>query len=723
MISALRALAMGTVNQAKTKLKKSSSPMHEDDEYTQLLFDAAPISCILWNKDLKIVNCNQEMLKFFGLKTRKEFNDRFPDLLPEFQQNGQSSEKAGRVLLTSTLKNKYSRGEWMFQSLSGEPLPCEVTLVRLKRRDEYFIAGYIRDMREQKACLAEINKAREDAEAASESKTTFLSNMSHEMRTPLNSIIGFSSLAEDDTLPPKTSEYLGKISAGAELLLQIVNDLLDISKIEAGKMELESISFDLHDIFAQCQSVIMPKAAEKGISLYCYAEPLIGKKLLGDPVKLHQTLINILSNAIKFTNAGTVTLLASIQSAGKDEVAIYFEIKDSGIGMEPEQVTKIFEPFIQADSSITRKYGGTGLGLTITRNLINIMGGELNVESIPGVGSKFSFLLTFDTIEDDPNTPPRKIKSRVLERPHASGEILICEDNSMNQQVICEHLRRVGLTTVIAENGQVGVDIVTRRKENGEKPFDLILMDIHMPVMDGLEASARITKLDVKTPIVAVTANVMAKGQEQHKASGICGFLGKPFTTQELWQCLEKHLPAINFSAGADSAHQKAAEEKMQRYLKVHFTKKNQNTFAEIVKALGKSDIKLAHRLIHSLKSNAGQIGKKRLQETAALIEDMIDRGIDPLGDAHIGTLGTELQVALDELAPLLSEEKTQAFGREKSRELFEKLERMLENKNPECIHLLDDLRKISGTEELIRQTENFEFTQAIAALHALKKE
>jgi len=546
--------------------------------------------------------------------------------------------------------------------------------------------------------------------------------MSHEIRTPMNSIIGFSELALCGNISAKTREYLGNILESAQWLLQIINDVLDISKIESGKMKLENIPFDLHDIFAHCQTTITPRALEKGISLYCYAEPYIGKKLLGDPLKLRQALINLLSNAVKFTNVGTVKLLASIKSSDDVSVKIHFEVKDSGIGMTSEQIAGIFEPFVQADDSITRRYGGTGLGLAITRNIVEMMGGRLVVESTFGVGSKFGFELVFNVIDAAFDIIDKTEVSNI-EKPNFEGEILICEDNDMNQQVICEHLADIGLKTVIAENGKIGVDIAARRMQNGEKPFDLILMDVHMPVMDGLEAATKIVVMGIKTPIVAVTANIMANDLALYKTSGISDFLGKPFTSQELWKCLLKYLSPVNYSV-VDKRRQAADNEKMQKHLMVNFVKNNQNTFFELKKALDSGDIKLANRLAHTLKSNAGQIGEKQLQAAAAKAEDMLKEGKNLLTQEQSDILDAELKVVLNKLDPLLSQANitSKNISKENVHELLDKLTAMLVKKNPECMNLLDDIRAIPGTEELARLVEDFEFKQAIAELSRFRE-
>jgi signal transduction histidine kinase/DNA-binding response OmpR family regulator len=503
----------------------------------------------------------------------------------------------------------------------------------------------------------ELEAALEAAEAASKSKSTFLANMSHEIRTPMNSIVGFSELALDGDVTPKTRDYLGKIMSNAEWLLQIINDILDISKIESGKMELENIPFDMHELFVNCRTLIMPKAVEKGIMLHFYAEPSIGKRPLGDPIRLRQVFANLLSNAVKFTNSGIVKLYAGITGKTDKTITMHFEIKDSGIGMTEEQIEKIFDPFTQGESSTTRKYGGTGLGLAITKNIVEMMGGKIEIESAMGVGSKFSFELTFDTVDvDDDDLLKEKLLLNELERPVFEGEILLCEDNAMNQQVICEHLSRVGLKTVVAENGKIGVDIVQNRILKKEKQFDLIFMDMHMPVMDGLEAASEIFKLDAEIPIVAMTANIMSNDREIYKMSGMNDCVSKPFTSQELWRCLIKYFTPVSNSGEAsgelmlNNIHYDIDTE-FQKKLASLFVKNNHNKYEEVAQALEENNIKLAHRLVHTLKGNAGQIGKVNLQNVAAEVERQLKDGVNNITAENLKMLEDELALVLRELA------------------------------------------------------------------------
>jgi len=499
----------------------------------------------------------------------------------------------------------------------------------------------------------EVENLKESAEAMSESKSTFLASMSHEIRTPMNSIVGFAELALDGEISLKARDYLNKIKTNAQWMLQIINDILDISKVESGKMELENIPFDMHELFTSCRTLIMPKAVEKGITLYIYVEPSIGKRPMGDPTRLRQVLVNLLTNAVKFTNTGMVKLHAVLKETNENYISMYFEVKDSGIGMTPEQINNIFDPFKQAEAGTARKYGGTGLGLSITKNIVELMGGKLYVESSPGIGSRFYFELKFDVIAlKDFEYLEEKIVFNEIEKPMFKGEILLCEDNPMNQQVICDHLTRVGITTVVAENGSIGYEIVKKRKENGEKMFGLIFMDMHMPVMDGLEASLKIMELNTSVPIVAMTANIMFNDREIYAKSGIHDCVGKPFTSQELWRSLMKYFTPVSLSAGENEVNKITKIEQdmeFQKELMKMFINDHKNKYVDITAALESGDITRAHRLSHSLKTNAGQLGKIMLKNAAGDVEYNLKSGKNQVTAEQLQILKTELEMVVND--------------------------------------------------------------------------
>jgi len=562
---------------------------------------------------------------------------------------------------------------------------------------------------------------------ASKAKSDFLAKMSHEIRTPMNSIIGYSELALGEGITQKVKDYLSYILQNSEWLLQIINDILDVSKIEAGKLELEKVPFDLHEVFTDCRTMIAPKADAKGLLLHFYAEPSIGKVPLGDPTRLLQVIANLLSNSVKFTASGMIKVQSAIKQQSEDKVTMLFEVKDTGIGMTDEEIQRIFDPFIQAESGTTRKYGGTGLGLAITKNLIEMMGGSLSVLSTPGVGSKFSFILTFDTVDANDELVIEHSKMTVnMEKPTFEGEILLCEDNTMNQQVITEHLARVGIKTVVAENGKVGVDLVRRRAIGKEKQFDLIFMDIHMPIMDGLEATEKILEMKTGIPVVAMTANIMTNDKEIYEKVGMTDHIGKPFTSQELWRCLLKYFDPIKWQQ-VDEAKQRDVDSELQYKLMENFIRLNKDIYSEIEDALDAGDITLAHRLAHTLAGNAGQLDKKSLREAAVAVENQLKDGNNLATSEQKKKLETELNMVIAELSAIVYSSSHEVIAAEvhlepdEAKKVLDKLEPLLRDSDSEALALVNELKQVKGSKELIRKIEDFDFEAAIIEFEKLR--
>jgi len=494
--------------------------------------------------------------------------------------------------------------------------------------------------------LNEVTAELECSKSESKSKSAFYINISNEIMTILNSIVGFLVTALDGNASQKTSDSLSNIRINAEKLMQIVNDIMDISKIESGEMSLKKNPFDMHELFAGCRTLVMPKAVEKGLLLHFYAEPSVGKKPVGDIARLRQVFVNLLYNAVKYTNTGMVKLVSDILSIDDKSITIHFEVKDSGIGMSPEQIANVFKPFSLVEKSY--KNGATGLSLPITKSIIEMMGGTLSVDSTPGIGSRFSFDLTFDTIDISMDEMLReRVSYKDIDKPMFEGEVLICEDNFMKQEVIRDHLASVGLKTDVAENGLIGIEMVKNRMNKGEKLYDLIFMDMHMPVMDGLEAAVEIVKMGVKIPIVALTANIMVDDLDMYKTHGIVDCVSKPFTSQELWRCLLKHLTPVN-KVGAQTESD-TDQESLEKY----FVQTNVNKYDEICKCMEAGDIKQAHRLVYALKGNAGQVGKNRLQSAAAAVEHQLADGTNSVTPEQMTALKNELDSALTEFQSL----------------------------------------------------------------------
>jgi len=384
--------------------------------------------------------------------------------------------------------------------------------------------------------------AKEAAEAANRAKSTFLANMSHELRTPMNAIMGMTSLAQRRAADPKLRDQLAKIDLASRHLLAVINDILDISKIEADRLTLERIDFRIKECVENLVDLIGQRAQEKGLVFQVdLPEDLVGLDLRGDPLRLGQILLNLVGNAIKFTPAGAVHLRMRCVSRHPDRVVIRFEIQDTGIGMSAEEQQRLFTAFEQADSSMTRKYGGTGLGLAISKRLVHLMGGDIGVESQPDAGSTFWFTACFDRPLSAVSPAPTVAQNAEaqLQACAAGRRILLAEDEPINQEVSIEMLEDAGFSVDLAEDGAAAVDMA--RREN----YDVILLDMQMPKLNGVEAARQIRALPAyaRTPILAVTANAFSDDRERCLAAGMNDHIAKPVDAAALYATLLKWLP------------------------------------------------------------------------------------------------------------------------------------------------------------------------------------
>ena len=410
----------------------------------------------------------------------------------------------------------------------------------------YLIVGYGLDITERVAAEQLVTQAKLAAEESARVKESFLANMSHEIRTPMNAILGMSQLLAKTTLTQHQHSYQQAIATSAENLLVIINDILDLSKLEAGKLVLEQVGFSPADLLAQVEQTLQFKAAEKGLSLTTALSPQMPAVLLGDPHRIRQVLLNLAGNAIKFTEKGQVTLGCKLLSASLDSQAgtatIEFRVTDTGIGIEPEYLDAIFSEFSQADTSVTRKFGGTGLGLSISRNLAELMGSAIQVESKKNKGTitHFSLRLPVGTPHDLPQ-PELPASAVAALQEHLRGrQVLLVEDNLFNRQIARSFLTQAQVQVTEAEHGAIAVELAQHRQ------FDLILMDVQMPVMDGYAATTVLRQqLAVTTPIIALTANAISGEREKCLAAGMNGYLTKPFQEAQLLQLLGEWLAPL----------------------------------------------------------------------------------------------------------------------------------------------------------------------------------
>ncbi len=508
--------------------RESESVIRESRERFQYLFESAMDSILILNNKKSIIDTNPATSKIFGYSMGELVGREFNKL---FHGDSQKVYEKQMGIVESDLKGRF---EFRGRKKDGEDIFIDCSIVNFKGDDTVEATYFIicNDITRRKEAEVILKNAKEEAEKANLAKSEFLANMSHEIRTPMTAILGFSDLLESSTLGEKQKEYVEIIKNSGESLLYLIDEILDFSKIEAGKVLIERKNFNLRELLKRIEKITTVWIKDKNIELKFIIDKNIPEFLVGDPERLRQILWNLLNNAVKFTDKGKVELEIKMDKIVCPWVVITFIIRDTGIGISKDDTDKLFKSFSQIDSALSRKYEGTGLGLAITSKLVEMMGGNLKMDSEPNKGSKFYFSINLGKGDYANEENREMVETDLWTKIHndlCNYSILVVEDNKVNRMLLDYTLKREGFEVVTASNGDNALELIE------ERTFDVILMDIQMPGKDGVEVTREIRKISGKNiPVVALTANAMKGDREKYIGLGMDDYLSKPIKKREL---------------------------------------------------------------------------------------------------------------------------------------------------------------------------------------------
>jgi PAS domain S-box-containing protein len=614
-------LLIGTDNSARKQVeaeqKKLDQRLRDQQFYTRSLIESNIDALIATDPAGIITDVNKQMEALTGC-TRDEligapFKGYFTD--PE------RAEAAIKLVLSEKKVTDY---ELTARARDGTKTVVSYNATTFFDRDRTLqgVFAAARDVTESKRVEMELKQAKAAAESASRTKSDFLASMSHEIRTPMNAIMGIADLLAKTALSPEQNKYVQIFRRAGDNLLNLINDILDLSKVEASQLELEQTGFSLNDLLEKVTEIVAPRAHEKGLALVCEVAPNVPADLVGDPTRLRQVLLNLLGNAIKFTESGQVSLRVTSDADAAVPPALRFTISDTGIGIPAEKLGRVFERFTQADSSTTRRFGGSGLGLTISKRIVELMGGRIWVESDVGKGSVFSLVVPFE-IQLRATLRAVTPVDMGREPPLPPLRILLAEDSPDNCTITLAYLEDTPYRVEIAENGAIACAKFTSGF------YDLVLMDRQMPVMDGLTATRTIRAWEQAnhrppTPIIALTASALKGDREMCLAAGCTAYLTKPIKQEVLLQAIKEYSVGApqssnEESSGTDTILMRPNPKFTNRILV--FLRNSRQSVSEMLDALDRDDFKTVEFLGHGMRGAGGMYGFQAITDIGAGLE------------------------------------------------------------------------------------------------------
>jgi PAS domain S-box-containing protein len=638
--------------------KQAAEALRQSEERFRVLFERSRDAMMtLVPPSWSFAFGNPAAVAMFRAKNVEEFVLRAPwELSPQRQPDGRVSAEKAREMIEWAMRDGAHFFEWTHKRLDGEEFPASVLLTRVEQAGKVFLLATVRDITAQQQAEEAVRREAARADAANAAKSIFLANMSHEIRTPMTAILGFADMLESTmecctTCPDhqacatraQNKESLQVIRRNGQLLLELINDILDLAKVEAGKIEFERVPCSPVQIVEETVSLMRVRAVEKDTSLNARYEFPLPETILSDPAKMRQILVNLVNNAVKFTSGGRVEIVVRcVTDAQAERAALAFDVKDTGVGLTPEQIGRLFQPFTQADSSTTRHYGGTGLGLAISKRLAEALGGDVHVVSVPGKGSTFTF--TMETELPKPVRMLNDLSEAATQASHESGlpssataklcgRVLLAEDGPDNQKLISLILRKAGAEVDLASNGRSAVEKALAALSAGAA-YGAILMDMQMPEMDGYDATRQLRQLKYDKPIVALTAHAMPEDRRKCIAAGCDDYATKPVNRIALLAILARLMgspePGIESGPVVAASGETSSENAIHSVFRSdpnmagiigQFVGKMPQRLAEMREAAHNSQWDALRRLAHQMKGAGGSYGYACLTDAASGLE------------------------------------------------------------------------------------------------------